>query len=171
METWPNPTAWPARTNILVPVGFQVVFYCGGDGWPCMVQGFQCSLWSFKMSLSSSCNSCDPAWCLVLIEVPMCLRWWVMALPSALGFGFLIPGLLLVSPPPPSPFCSLSRYYRRSSAVCIYMMYETARKHFYSYWPRFCLPTTNHHWATWVSGAALKHCGAVFSKVPLFAFF
>lgn len=36
---------------------------------------------------------------------------------------------------------------------------KPARRHFYSYWPRFLLTVTNHCWATWVSIAAFKRCG------------
>lgn len=146
-----------------------------------MAWGFQ--QWfeaSFTMSLSTACGSSHSDavhfWkiCMFLDKhftdiwgwgsSEQMLVFWVASVP------FPSP---IHSHPPEVALCHMGVWHTAGGAVqlAFTFMCKPARKHFYSYWPRFLLPMTNHCWAIGVSITAFKCCRPVFSKVYLCFFF
>lgn len=78
----------------------------------------------------------------------------------------------VASPPLPSPIhslppevalCHMGVWHTAGGAVqlAFTFMCKPARKHFYSYWPRFLLPMTNHCWA--IGGSITAFISAFFN--------
>lgn len=173
---WTMPGSWPHQHKAVCWFQFALIKVVMGHYAPSQGVRLPTVVWSLKRSLSTGCGSRHSVWyfwkiCMISDDEHSPDIWGWGSSEQMLVFWVASPPFSspIHSLPPEVALCHMGVWHTAGGAVqlAFTFMCKPARKHFYSYWPRFLLPMTNHCWATGVSITAFKCCRPVFSKVYL----